>query len=380
MTFLELDVPQRLPSRNAAAALHQHIIEQITQRRPAVGETLLPADELAERFGVSLSTMNRVLEGLQREGWIERRAGRGTFIGLRAGAVTESVSAPSTSPDHRRLRLAVTVCPWETEHRGWLEQGLLEGLDQAVQDENISIELIGRGDDNYDRFARRMAQSHPNLLIMLKPPLISAPMIREAERLGIPVIVTGTRLRDLGRVTVQEDGRQGVADAVRYLADHGHQHIGLLIPDEPAPLYYDRRNGYEQGLAEAGLPLDQNLTLWLKSYDYTAALADYLDRMRPSAVILASGAYLRSFRPLVESGRLSIPRDLSLIAFDQFMRQATDATGGPVPTTIELPMAAMTREVIRLARQMLMGQEVPKITSIACRIIEGETVLRIGGS
>lgn len=374
MSFVELDIPQRLPSRNAAAALHQHIIEQISRLRPSVGDTLLPAEELAVRFGVSRSTMNRVLDGLQREGWIERRAGCGNFVGIRAGSVSSMESRPRAEGKGRQFRLAVAIFPWGDEG-GWLGQGLLEGLDIAVQDENIALELIGRGEENCDRFARRLAQSHPNALIILKPTISSAPMIREAERLGIPCVLTGARLREIGHVTVQEDGAQGVSSAVQYLVERGHRQIGLILPDEPSTPFYDRRHGYLNGLTQAGLPIDQNLIFWAPDRQCTGLLAAYLERNRPTAVIMGSGSYLHAFTPLVESGRISIPRDLSVIAFDQVSQQFAPVIGGLMPTMIELPMKQMAAEVVRLVRQMLMGQETPKITSVPCRIIDGDTVL-----
>src|SRR3954449_6170812 len=81
----EISAP--LPARGSASALRQQLIEHLLRSRPAVGEKFLSDHELARIARLSRPTVRRALNDLERDGWIERRPGIGTFIGPRA-AVT----------------------------------------------------------------------------------------------------------------------------------------------------------------------------------------------------------------------------------------------------------------------------------------------------
>jgi GntR family transcriptional regulator len=85
--------PQTGPGRPHAHAragadprlpLHARLRDDLA-RRIAAGEwpaetALPPEEELARRYGVAVNTLRRALEQLAREGLIERRQGRGTFV------------------------------------------------------------------------------------------------------------------------------------------------------------------------------------------------------------------------------------------------------------------------------------------------------------
>lgn len=380
MTTLDLEIPAAIPTRNAVAALRHHIVEQIVRHRPAVGTSLMSAEAMAEHFGVSRSTMNRVLECLQREGWIERRVGHGTFVGPRAEYAMSAPSPPASLDTARRMvRLAVTVAPEEHDVSLWHTQGLLDGIDRVVAEGGVSIELVGRGKDSPNNIGKRIAQSSPDALILMKPHVVSGSVIIfEARRLQIPVFCIGTRMREFECTTVQENGEQGVADAVEYLARHGHRRIGFAVPDEPVPLWFDRRHGYQRGMAQAKLPFDQNLIHWHpannRCFDLAESLFAYLKQVKPTALILATGVFTEALVPLVQSGRLKLPDDLSIVVFDQIALSLREMLGGVAPTIIELPVQEMGAQAVRLCRLSLVGQQVPKITSVPCRLVEGQSV------
>ncbi len=71
-------------SRAVGAPLHRQLFvilkDWIVSGRYAVGETLLPEEAMAGAFGVSRITVRHALADLEREGLVERRHGRGTFV------------------------------------------------------------------------------------------------------------------------------------------------------------------------------------------------------------------------------------------------------------------------------------------------------------
>src|SRR5207237_233730 len=141
--------------------------------------------------------------------------------------------------------------------------GIMEGMEEAAEEAGVSIEFLGnRGVDSL-AVRRRLAQTHPDVLICLLPRGEHALIIAEAQRLEIPTIITGTRLVDIGVPTVREDGAQGARLAVERLVQAGHKRIGLLAWTEGGAWIFERRRGYLEGLAAAGIGPDERLTLWL---------------------------------------------------------------------------------------------------------------------
>ncbi len=376
---LEFEKPLTIPKYRVVAALQRHIMDQIVRQQPAVGTRMATAEELAKQFGVSLSTINRTLDTLQRNGWIERRVGQGTFIGYRA-RMTTMVPPEMVSGGHypRVTRLAVAVLPLEQSSQNWHAQGLLNAIDAAASDGDVSVELLGQCNGDNNRFAKRLAQTQPDVLVLLKPVIQSAPIIREAERLNIPCILTGTRLRDMGIPVVYEDGCQGARLAVEQLLARGHRRIGFIVPNEPVHLWFDRRAGYEQAMTQAGIELDQNLIHWHAASslkDETQKFENYMAKMRPTAIITATGCYMDTLAPLIRSKQLRIPEDLSLVTFDQSFDYFRHAFGSITPDYIELPLREMGTQVVTLARKIVSGETCPQKMALPCRYVEGATVL-----
>ncbi len=381
MSTLEFDILTHKPSRSTGMALRQHMIEQIIQHRAEVGTSLMSAEELADHFGVSRSTMNRVLDGLQRDGWIERRVGQGTFVGQRAAYAIVAPSPPAAlKRQQHMLRFAVIVAPKENDPADWHAQGLIDGIDAAAED-GVLMEFIGRGKEGFASLGKRLAQTSPDAIILMKPGVkTGAVVLQEAAKLNIPVVVTGTRLRDFDCVSVEEDGVTGMAEAVRMLAQRGHKRIGLTVSNEVAHLWRDRWYGYEKGLKLAGLPIDRNLIFWhphptaFHCFDQSETLYAYLQEQKPTALIMAMGPFIEACVPLVQSGRLKMPQDLSLVVFDQVAQGYAGMLNGCIPTVVELPLKEMATQAVAVAKKIAMKQEYPRLTRVACPLMEGNSV------
>src|SRR3954466_12298598 len=124
-TAFELTIP--LPARGSATALRQQLLQHLERSRPKVGDRFLSDLELTRIAGLSRPTVRRALDDLQREGWIERRPGIGTFIGPRAALSTPLVR-PSTTPQ-RTVRLALVIHMLGDLSHDWYAAGVIAGID-----------------------------------------------------------------------------------------------------------------------------------------------------------------------------------------------------------------------------------------------------------
>ncbi len=205
MTF-ELKTP--LPSRRSAVALREQLIEHFIEMRPEAGERFLSEYELARLVGLSRPTVRRAMDELDREGWIERRNGRGTFIGPRA-----SMPLPprrhTVDASRRVLRMALLVHGLGDFRHDWYSPAVLSGINDAANELSLSIEVLGDYNCDVKSVSQRLMQSHPDVLACTAPGARHAMLIGESLRLDIPCVGTGTFLTDLGVPTVCEDGVAG---------------------------------------------------------------------------------------------------------------------------------------------------------------------------
>jgi DNA-binding LacI/PurR family transcriptional regulator len=354
--------------------LRRQLTEHLVRSRPTVGERFLSDHELARITRLSRPTVRRALNDLERDGWIERRPGSGTFIGPRAG-IALGLGHSADPPMKRTLRLALMTHLLGDFSHDWYAGGVMRGIDSAAEECGLSLELLGDRDGDIKSISRRLIQSRPDVLAFAAPPLRHVAVMGEARRLDIPCIGTGTLLGSIGVPSVAEDGRAAMSDAVAHLVERGHDRIGLIMGPFNLPWVFQRRQGYVDGLVRCGIEPDEGLVLWLGSKTdagNTELLRRYLDRRRPSALIFGSWAWAHSIAPLTQNG-LVIPRDLSVITFDQ-PPIVQSWLGNVKPTVISIPLIEMGRRLAMMARALVAGEPVEAETTLACELIEGDSV------
>ena len=378
MTSFEVQFP--LPARRAAEALRDQLVAYLLRERPRVGARFLSDHELVRLSKLSRPTVRRALEELCRDGWIERRHGLGTYIGPRLSLETAPHRLESVPGRARTGRMAVLVHFPGAFHFDWQSTGILDGMDEVAAANGISIELLGSRHGDPDAISRRLIQSRPDVLVCVSPRPHHVFIIAEARRTGIPVILTGSRLLSLGLPTVREDGAQGARMAVEHLAKRGHRRIGLVVPSVPAQWAFERREGYVQGLGSCGIECDENLVLWTGPEDgaeQRTRMEQFIQARRPSALLVASGTLTQQIAGLVETRRIRVPQELSLVSFDQ-MWDLSPWAGVLKPTVVALPLREIGRKLAEMGRGILDGQAPVSPPLIACTLAEGNTVAAAG--
>ncbi len=219
--------------------------------------------ELSRLAKLSRPTVRRALDDLHRDGWIERRHGRGTYVGPRVAMEFASRTTTIAGQVRRLIRMGVLVHALGDLGRDWYSRAVIAGIDHAAESSGISIELLGDQDGDIKSVSLRLSQSRPDILAVSAPRPAHVLMMGEAQRLGIPCIGTGSFLASMGLPAVYEDGRAGTMQAVRHLAEMGHRHIGFIQATSPMPWVFERRRGFLEGLSEARTDFDPALVYWV---------------------------------------------------------------------------------------------------------------------
>ena len=378
---------QPFPRHGAASALRERVILHLRRSGRAPGEPFLNDAELVAESGLSRSTVRRALDGLRRDGWVSREAGRGTFVGPRLARLgnMDQGEAPAAG---RAVRLGVVLFDIAALAGDWITPHVLAGIDDAADGAGVKVEMIGACEADAEAILRRLERDRPDALASLAANPRDALFLRDAARLGIPSLVVGTAHQYLGLPAVVEDNDQGARLAVRRLLDAGHERVGLVLNRWPAGWVFERQEAFERAMLDGGLDADAPGTCWVGAADHPGLgdprhshrnatriglglgvpgpfddaaerVAAWLDRHRPTAVVAGSYAAAQILGGATRALGWAIPRDLSVVGFDPHPQAAEWL--GVRPTLVRLPLREMGRRIAGLARGLADGADPSRI-------------------
>ena len=150
--------------------------------------------------------------------------------------------------------------------------------------------------------------------------------------------------------------REGALEAMEYLISQGHRRIGFITGRLDLVSANRRLQGYQDGLAAAGIPLDDEL---IQVGDYTTETAanctqNLLSLDDPPTAIFASNdmSAMGVYQAAQDAG-LRIPEDLSVVGFDN-LRESTFLN--PPLTTIDQFIPEMGSIAIEMLVKLINGE------------------------
>jgi DNA-binding LacI/PurR family transcriptional regulator len=270
-------------------------------------------EDVARRAGVSTATVSRTLRGLPNVA--EETRSRV----LRAAADLSYVVSPIASRLASRRTSAVgLLVPYASR---WYFGQVLAGAEAVLREAGMDLLLYNLG----DLAARERFFDHQPLRRRVDGVLVVAMPLTASEdaalrALGVPVVFVGSPGPAGG---VRIDDRGAVRVAVRHLTSLGHRRIGMIstYADQNMwlPVAHERRQGYLEGLAEAGLPADPDLVV---SVPFglpggESAMRRLLAlRPRPTAVFAESDELAFGALAALRRAGVAVPAEVSIVGFD----------------------------------------------------------------
>ncbi|MEM6392408.1 MAG: substrate-binding domain-containing protein [Planctomycetota bacterium] len=365
------------PSRGAAEVLGQRVAELLRGGAYGVGDRFLTDDELVEATGLSRSTVRRALSDLTRAGWLDRRAGRGTYVGR-----TEGPALPAATPPlgmNQTIRVGVLAFSGHNPAYDWLTPPVLRGMNEVASVHGVRVELTPGFTGKLSEAAERLDADRPDVLISLSDRPRDAMLLRLASERGVRCMVMGTPFSELDLPRVCEDNRGGMALAVKRLAELGHERIGLVMRRWPGGWLFKRHEQWHASLEELGLDHDESLMHWLPlgdaEFNSTAsvnALQQWIERVRPSVVLGGHYSPAQHLGELVRAGRLRVPEDVSVALIDQ--HPEAEFMLGMRPACVELPLQEMGRRAAELSVAWCSGQAPPSLTKLPMKWSPGPSL------
>ena len=196
--------------------------------------------------------------------------------------------------------------------------------------------------------------------------------LADLERRKVPLVVAGLEEEvgaELSGTWV--DHHKTTVNAVQLLATLGHRRIAYFGRDTGRYFYPKAEQGYKDGLAAAGLPVDESLIFrceYTPLASYIAAKALLARPDRPTGIVLARDGLAEGVCLATNETGLAIGRDLSVIGFDDL--------GWPIKEPFLTTFREPNYELGALAAEMLADRIVNGWRPAEKREIEAPLILR----
>lgn len=305
--------------------------------------------DVARAAGVSVSTVSRVLNGKVDVAADTYARVRRTIDEL---GYSSSLAAKSMR-SHRTNVIGVIIFDLSLSFC----TEVVRGIDQMVQSRSYDLLVYTSnrakhsGDVAWER--KMIAQLNGSIvdgIIFVTPTTINLPT-------NYPLVCIDPS--DKGNFpAVLSTNQEGVRAAVRYLIELGHCKIGLIGGSPTLLSARQRRQGYEEALCAASLPVLAEL---YAEGDYSRQTALVAARHlltlpnRPTAIMAANDQ--SAFAVLEVAGELGlrVPQDLSVIGFDN---TPESAHVNPALTTVDQSLVAMGNRAAELLIKLIEGMAV----------------------
>lgn len=280
---------------------------------------------------VSDGTRKRVLAAARRVGYTPNRLGA-SLRTARSGNIV--VVIPDVADAHNAR--------------------LITGIEAVAHEKGYSV-LLGntRGSEAREREFASMARSGQADGIILMSHRMP---FRSANADDLPPLVNGCEFTGRpGIPCVSIDDRAAGADATQHLLGLGHRDVAAITGDMESTSSRRRLEGYREAMAEAGLPVREDLVVYA---DYTteggeAATRELLlRRERPTAIFCFSDEIAIGCMHALRAQGFAVPRDMSVIGIDdvEFARYAN-----PPLTTIAQPTEEIGACCARILFEIMEG-------------------------
>lgn len=268
--------------------------------------------ELAEYVGVSVSTVSRVLNGSTRISKDTRQR------------VLEAARLLNFSPNPmaKSLRLGTTntIALMIPSIQNLMFPSIVRGVEDAARRHGYMVVLCNTDEDvttERDYIERLKNRWVDGFIVCSMLPTSSH--ILQLRQDDFPCVLISRRYGDeVDAITV--DNETAGYDATRYLIDSGHKRIALVLGREELNVYRDRYIGYQQALADAGIPYDDELVL-RETLEGTQSIDSQIEQMvqalgLPDAIFASSDPKaIIVLRSLARLG-IKVPEEVSVLGFD----------------------------------------------------------------
>lgn len=288
--------------------LKRYLLDRIQRGELTPGQQLDTENVLAKQFKLSRQTVRQALGELEKEGWIIRQQGRGTFVS-----------------DRKRKAKPIALIIKSISNYTFPE--IVRGIENRLHDAGFELKLHLTKDDP-EREAECLKKALESDIdgLIIEPaksihPCKNLVYFQEMMKREIPCLFLHSYWKELDPAYLIIDDRQGGYLATQYLLDLGHRRIaGIFNVDSSQGV--DRQIGFKKALQEYGIGLEPAL---IGEYLYRTDFATFpyhfmleiLERPQPPTAVFCYND-MDAVRALdaIRQLKLKVPDDISVIGYN----------------------------------------------------------------
>ncbi|MFZ8144789.1 LacI family DNA-binding transcriptional regulator [Alteromonas macleodii] len=305
--------------------------------------------QVAERAGVSLSTVSRVLNGKASVNKVlkERVEKAVKELNYRPNSVARSLA------NNRTDSVGVLVPELNAPFFGDLMQAVESTLRAA--DKHVIIS-VGRNCLETEKDAVEFLISRNCDALIMHAEALSDEYLLELNQSKLPVALVNRQVEGLPDACTSLDNEKGGYLATRHLLELGHKDIAYISGPTDKCDASLRLEGHKRALSEAGLPINPQLIF---NGDYSEedgkiGLLELMARDMPFTALVCANDWMAS--GAISCARdlgMSLPHDLSVVGFDDvvFAHHVF-----PRLTTVSNPIAEMAEMSAKYILNKVYGQ------------------------
>ncbi|WP_332302714.1 LacI family DNA-binding transcriptional regulator [Rhizobium sp. GR12] len=253
---------------------------------------------------------------------------------------------------------------------------ILAGIVEAGAREGVVIDVKVVSDSDCDLPPEQLfSGAMPKAVLLLG--VDGPPLIDSISRMGIPAVLINGMDRSMRLSSIAPDYHFGGWMATRHLLDLGHREI-LHVTHPYRESIRRRIDGFRNALEEADIAFDAERhildlgTPMMLGIDARELVAKYLAKIKrpPTAMVCINDIVAIAAIQAVQAHGLSVPRDISVVGFDDL---PVGAHSAPQLTTMRVDRRELGRIAVGLLQHEGETQSVQRVSLGATLVQRGST-------
>lgn len=292
---------------------------------------------LAEKLGVTPATISVALRGKGR--MREELRQKIIVLAMELGYRPNQAAKAMLEGQSRQIALV----QGRADDRSTLPQNVLAGCVDRLTELGYQLTVLRLSDQELSserKLPRFVQESHCDGMILNYTHDIPEQLLRILNQFHLPYVFFNTNLPE---DTVRPDDRKAGRDATEVLLSAGHKRIAFIARTGHHYSSVERAEGYHHAMMEAGLApwsMDTRFTLHAKER-LILAKTFLASPNRPTALVCYNSIDAQIFTTAAIAAGLVVPRDLSVITFDDAPAYSTGFI-----------MSSMLRDTNKLGRSV----------------------------
>jgi GntR family transcriptional regulator, arabinose operon transcriptional repressor len=334
--------------------IRQTLADAIVSGKYQPGQRLPSESELVKTFGASRPTVNKALRELQLTGYIERRAGSGSYV--RTGNDARGHTFGLLIPELGRTEIFEPICRGmaEAQHEGRhvLLWGSSLGDEQNIESQALNL---------CRQFVAQKVSGVFFAPLELTPQkdAINRKIARILDDAGIPVVLLDRDLVPYPQRSPYDlvgiDNRRAGFMITSHLLESGCRYILFLARPGSAPTVDARIAGFREAMTEAGMNVRPNCVCRIEPQD-RIRVQEILKRLRPDGFVCANDFTAAHLLKTLNELRVSVPAQVRLAGLDDV--KYASLLSVPL-TTIHQPCAEIGAIAISTMMERLRNPQLP---------------------